>query len=181
MIEALATTDRLVLRIPRLSDLETCARLLGDYEVAKMLARVAYPYDMEAGKAYLANAVKNWGDVRIAPELAFHIDREGEMIGCIGFKKLQETPELGYWLGRPFWGMGYMHEALPAAINWVFENTSHDLIAAEAMTENPASLKVMDRIGFRTVGEVGCASAAREATLPAIRKELQRADFVFGL
>lgn len=181
MSQALVATERLSLRKPAMADLDACAELLGDYEVAKMLARVSYPYDLDAGRAYLATAIRNWADASRAPELAFHIDHKGQMIGYIGFKKLQETPEIGYWLGRPFWGKGFMSEALSAAINWMFENTGHDQIAAEAMTENPASLKVMDKIGFRTVGEVGCASVSRGTTMPAIRKELKRTDFVYGL
>jgi RimJ/RimL family protein N-acetyltransferase len=116
-----------------------------------------------------------------ADELGFHFDHDGELIGGLGFKKLQETPEIGYWLGRPYWGKGYMSEALKAAIGWLFENTSHARLACEAMTENPASLRVMEKMGFRQVGEVGCASVSRGDTLPAIRTEMTRTDFLNGL
>ncbi|CTQ55366.1 Putative ribosomal N-acetyltransferase YdaF [Roseibium album] len=181
MSRPMIETDRLTIRPPRSDDLDRCAELLGDYEVAKMLSRVPHPYDLEQGREYLARSVQRWENVSQADELGFHFDHDGELIGGLGFKKLQETPEIGYWLGRPYWGKGYMSEALKAAIGWLFENTSHARIAGEAMTENPASLKVMEKMGFRKVGEVGCASVSRGDTLPAIRTEMTRTDFLNGL
>ncbi|MET1413426.1 GNAT family N-acetyltransferase [Roseibium sp. HPY-6] len=174
-------TGRLVLRPPHADDIDRCAELLGDYQVAKMLSRVPYPYDLEQGRQYLERSVARWENLAEADELGFHIDHEGELIGGLGFKKLQGTPEIGYWLGRAYWGKGFMSEALNAAIGWVFENTIHERLACEAMMENPASIKVMERTGFRPVGEVNCASVSRGETLPAIRSEMTRADFMRGL
>ena len=174
-------TKRLTLRPPVPEDLGRCAELLGDYEVAKMLSRVPYPYDLEQGRQYLERSAARWETVETADELGFHVDHQGEMIGGLGFKKLPQTPEIGYWLGRPYWGKGFMSEALTAAVAWMFDNTAHELLACEAMTENPASIKVMEKAGFRPVGEVGCASVSRGETLPAIRSELTRTDFMRGL
>ncbi|NKX62710.1 GNAT family N-acetyltransferase [Labrenzia sp. 5N] len=173
-------TERLVLRAPRPEDLDRCAELLGDYEVAKMLSRVTYPYDLEQGRAYLALSVERWSTWQEAEELGFQIDCDGLMIGGIGFKKLRETPEIGYWLGRAYWGKGYMSEAVQAAVAWLFGNTDHKLVACEAMTDNPASLGVARKLGFREVGEVGCASVSRGCTMPAIRTEMTRTDFLNG-
>jgi len=173
-------TGRLVLRVPRLEDLDRCAELLGDYEVAKMLSRVPHPYDLEVGRKKLQNSIARWTDWRQTDDLGFQIDLQGQMIGGVGFKKLRQTPEIGYWLGRPYWGKGYMSEAARAAVAWLFENTDHSMIACEAMTENPASLSVAKKIGFREVGEVGCASLSRGGTVPAIRTELTRTEFLNG-
>ncbi|MCK7613698.1 GNAT family N-acetyltransferase [Roseibium sediminicola] len=173
-------TERLVLRAPCPEDLSACAELLGDYEVAKMLSRVPYPYDLEGGRAYLARSVERWQDVAGADEIGFHVDHDGEMIGGMGFKKLQETPEIGYWLGRPYWGKGFMSEAVEAAVTWLFRNTDHERLAGEAMTENAGSLKVLEKLGFRLVGEVGCASVSRGATVPALRMEVTKTEFLNG-
>ncbi|POF34237.1 GNAT family N-acetyltransferase [Roseibium marinum] len=173
-------TDRLRLRPPVPADLERCAELLGDYEVARMLSRVPHPYDLERGRTSLQASVDSWADWKTAGDLGFQIDHEGEMIGGFAFKKLQETPEIGYWLGRPYWGRGFMSEAVGAAIDWLFRNTDHQLVACEAMTENPASLKVAEKLGFREVGQVDCASVSRGTTVPAIRMELTRKDFLNG-
>lgn len=173
-------TERLVLRAPCPEDLQSCARLLGDYEVAKMLSRVPYPYDLEGGRAYLARSVARWQNVSEADEVGFHFDHDGEMIGGMGFKKLQATPEIGYWLGRPYWGRGFMSEAVRAAVTWLFENTGHQRLAGEAMLENAGSLKVLEKLGFRLVGEVDCASVSRGETVPALRMEVTRTEFLNG-
>jgi RimJ/RimL family protein N-acetyltransferase len=173
-------TGRLVLRVARPEDLDRCAKLLGDYEVAKMLSRVSHPYDLDEGRRYLERSRVAWQNSAEADELGFQIDLGGQMIGGVGFKKLRQTPEIGYWLGRPYWGKGYMSEAAGAAVAWLFENTDHQLIACEAMTENPASLSIARKIGFREVGEVGCASLSRGGTVPAIRTELTRTEFLDG-
>lgn len=173
-------TERLILRAPRPEDLDRCAELLGDYEVAKMLSRVTYPYDLEQGRAYLALSAERWSNWQEAEELGFQIDCDDRMIGGVSFKKLRETPEIGYWLGRAYWGKGYMSEAVQAVVAWLFENTDHQLVACEAMTDNPASLGVARKLGFREVGEVGCASVSRGCTMPAIRTELTRTDFLNG-
>ncbi len=173
-------TDRLVLRPPRPGDLDRCAELLGDYEVAKMLSRVPYPYDMDQGRASLSRAQESWRDMRQAGQLTFQIDLDGQMIGSVAFKKLQETPEIGYWLGRAYWGKGFMSEAVGAAVGWLFNNFAHTRIACEAMTDNPASLNVAEKLGFTRVGEVGCVSASRGGTVPAIRAEVTREQFLNG-
>jgi len=173
-------TERLQLRAPVPADLERCAELLGDYEVAKMLSRVPYPYDLDAGRIYLARSVERWRNAAAADELGLHIDHDGQMIGGMGFKKLQATPEIGYWLGRPFWGKGFMSEAVGAAVTWLFRNTDHDRLAGEAMLENSGSLKVLEKLGFKLVGEVGCQSASRGATVPALRMEVTRTEFLNG-
>ena len=173
-------TERLLLRPPTVQDLERCADLLGDYEVAKMLARVPHPYDLKLGRSYLSRAAESWLKHQDAEELVFQIDHEGQMIGGLSFKELRETPEIGYWLGRPYWGKGFMSEAVEAAIAWLFQNTHHTRIASEVMTENPASLNVMEKLGFREVGEIGCTSLSRGDTMRAVRTELRRADFMNG-
>jgi RimJ/RimL family protein N-acetyltransferase len=173
-------TERLHLRAPCSQDLDRCAELLGDYEVVKMLSRVSYPYDLEAGRTYLTQSVERWRNIAEADELGFHVDHDGLMIGAVSFKTLRETPKIGYWLGRPFWGKGFMSEAVTAAVTWLFTNTDHEHLAGEAMTENAGSLKVLEKLGFRLVGEVGCASVSRGATVPALRMEVTRTEFLNG-
>jgi len=180
MSAVILKTNRLHLRAPAPEDLDSCAALLGDYEVAKMLSRVPYPYDLEAGRVYLARSEEHWRNVSQADELSFHIDHDGQMIGSIGFKTLRETPKIGYWLGRPSWGKGYMSEAAEAVVTWLFTQTDHECLAGEAMMENSGSLKVLERLGFRRVAQVGCTSVSRGATVPALRMEVTRTEFLNG-
>jgi len=180
MIPSEIRTARLVLRPPRPEDLGTCAELLGDYEVATMLSRVPYPYDLEAGRTFLERAAKSWKAPDTANELPFHIDHSGQMIGGLSFRTLQETPRIGYWLGRPYWGHGFMSEAVRAALEWLFHTTGHTRLVSEAMKTNAASLAIMMKMGFRQVGEGLCDSAAHSGPVLSVETELTRADFMTG-
>ncbi|GGB46523.1 N-acetyltransferase [Roseibium aquae] len=170
-------TARLRLRAPGSADLERCALLLGDYEVAKMLSRVPYPYDMEAGKAFLSCAAENWKSWPRSAEANFLIDCGGEMIGGISFKALHETPEIGYWLGRAYWGQGYIGEAIGAAIEWFFAATDHEILLGMAMEENERSINAMIKCGFEQVGRSASMSLARGDYVPDVVMKLTREAF----
>ncbi|EFO32951.1 acetyltransferase [Roseibium sp. TrichSKD4] len=170
-------TQRLVLRQPRASDIQMIAQHLGDYEVAKMLARVPYPYDLETGRQRLQKIIEWWEKPSSAPELVFHVDHKGQMIGSVSFKALHETPEIGYWLGRPHWGQGMMSEAVAAAIDWLFQTTDHEMVLGTAMEENTNSLNVLTKCGFEAIGRSASMSLARGDYVPDIVMKLTRNAF----
>lgn len=166
-------TARLTLRAPNDGDLARIVALIGDYEVSKMLAHAPHPYTEAHGREWLGQTI---GDGE-AGELVFAIDDGSGLIGAVSFRDLQKTPVIGYWLGRSYWGRGYMSEAARAALDWLFRTTDHDTVIAEAMDDNPASLKVQEKLGFTVVGAGSCPSRARGESLPATKTELKRADF----
>lgn len=173
MNESLKTV-RLVLRAPNKGDLARLIELAGDYEVSKMLSVIPHPYSREDGEAWL----KKVAEADPSEEMSFAIDDGGGLIGVITFRQLQDEPVIGYWLGHPYWGNGYMTEACHAALTWLFSATGCDSVYGEAMEENPASIAVMKRMGFREEGRAQCASAARGEALPALRLKLERFDFL---
>ena len=171
-------TDRLVLRQPHEADLPEIARLLGDFEVVKNLSRVPYPYDMDAGRKWLKLAAESWQNPAQAQDLSAMMTLEGRVAGCISLKSLQLNPEIGYWLGRDYWGRGLMSEAAGAMVSWFFANTGHERLAGEAMTDNPASLRVLMKAGFRITGDAVCNSLSRGCDVPAVRTEIRRQDLM---
>ena len=81
--------------------------------------------------------------------------KAGELIGVTG---LHPEPEhgrarLGYWIGRPFWGQGYATEAARAAVGWAFEGLDVRRLHAESFARNPASCRVLEKIGMRVLRE----------------------------
>ncbi|NVK35999.1 MAG: GNAT family N-acetyltransferase [Rhodobacteraceae bacterium] len=170
-------TKRLVLRMPSSDDLESIVSMLSDYEVTKMLSRVPHPYSEEDGRVFLQTVESQEAEWPNGEELTFFVDHSGEMIGAVFFRKLQGEPEIGYWLGKAFWGNGFMSEAVAAALDWLFNTTQHDRVSAEAMMENPASLNVMKKLGFEVVGESSCASRARGEAVRATKVVLSRDGF----
>jgi RimJ/RimL family protein N-acetyltransferase len=63
-----------------------------------------------------------------------------------------DVPELGYWLGVPYWNKGYATEALHALIDYAFTDLSHEALQAGARVTNPASRRVLEKCGFQWTG-----------------------------
>lgn len=165
---AVLTTSRLVLREPRCADAARIADYAGDFEVARMTARIPYPYGKSDAEHWLA-AVETEGG-------AFAIELGGEFIGCCGLAMLDErTAEIGYWIGRPWWGRGFATEAVGALVTQAFRTPGLHLLRAYRFADNPASGRVLEKTGFRPVGlptEHWCE--ARRALVAAISYECRR-------
>lgn len=153
-------TERLSLRPLRLTDAAALHRLVNDWEVAKMLARVPFPYPRELADEWI---VSTWA--RIAAGEAWHLaivgEEQGEevLVGCVGLtldpargNGVREA-ELGYWVGRRFWGHGVAPEAAGRLVRWGFANLDMDRIRASVLEDNGRSAAVLRRLGFREVGE----------------------------
>ena len=81
--------------------------------------------------------------------------KNGEMIGSIGITIISECDlkgELGYKIGSRWWNQGYSSEAARAVINYMFCNTDIERIDAFCSVENPASKKVMEKVGMHYEG-----------------------------
>jgi RimJ/RimL family protein N-acetyltransferase len=74
----------------------------------------------------------------------------GELIGGIGLRvdKQHDTAELGYWIGKPYWGNGYCTEAVAAMVEFGFSQFGWRKIYAEHFSDNPASGRVLEKLGF---------------------------------
>ncbi len=170
-------TKRLLLRRPDAADLDQCARLLGDFDVVKTLARVPYPYDMASGKDYLARTADIWPLGAQAGSLTFFLEQERVMIGALTFKDMQRSPGIGYWLGKPYWGQGLMSEAIAAGLKWFFASSAQDVVVAGAMTENEGSKRVLVKQGFEVTGHGQIYCLARDCEIADTNYRLTREAF----
>jgi RimJ/RimL family protein N-acetyltransferase len=149
-------TPRLALRPLEAVDAPALARLIDDEAIARMTSRVPHPYSLDDAEGFIAYA-------RTGPEKVFAIEKhEGELAGVIGFHGEPATPEIGYWIGRPHWGKGYATEAGRAAMDWAHRRWGKRALRAGHFADNPASGRVLDKLGFLYTGEVRrMASVAR--------------------
>jgi RimJ/RimL family protein N-acetyltransferase len=158
-------TARLRLRPPRLNDALSIAALADDIEVARMTTGIPHPYPEADAEAFLRRAA------RLDPreEALFAVDLPGEgAVGLIGFHTGAEgVVEIGFWLGRPFWGRGYMSEAVLAAMDWARATWGRRWMVSGHFVDNPASGRVLIKAGFLYTGEVlWRASSARGEAAP---------------
>lgn len=159
-------TKRLKLRQLRISDAERIAQLCGDPAVATMLARAPLPYLPVAAEGFILTlAARKSRD----QEFVYAVDLPGEgLIGMIGADKSPEGAfDVGYWVGRPYWGRGHASEALSAFLS---EATKLGSLVAGHFTDNPASGRVLEKAGFAYTGEMAnLFSLARGKSAPVRR------------
>ncbi|HVY51920.1 MAG TPA: GNAT family N-acetyltransferase [Devosia sp.] len=147
MLPGKIETRRLVLRAPIRGDVPDLVRLADNRNVSSKLARMPSPYTRADAIGFIEIFAQR------ADERPYAITLDGHLIGVIGFTFQENVPpELGYWLGEPYWGQGYMTEAGRALIEAAHRTRQYDRIVAKALAGNAASLHVLDKLGFVRLG-----------------------------
>lgn len=171
-------TERLVLRRPRLRDAPRIAALLNNFEVTKNLARVPYPYTINMAVDWLIRQKKEWSPDTIT--FAVCEPREG-LMGFCGMHREGRDAEIGYWLGEPFWGKGYMTEAAAAVIDWYFASSSASRMVSGVFYFNAPSLAIQEKLGFVRTGIGKRICLAQNTDIDHIETELTRDAFYKAL
>jgi RimJ/RimL family protein N-acetyltransferase len=140
-------------------------RLINDFEVAKQLARVPFPYPQDAADEWIARAEKCLGDGS-AIQLAIAGRDDPVLLGGIGLEidRSAREAELGYWVARRYWGHGVAAEAAARIASWALANLDIDRLVARAALDNAASQRVLEKAGFVATGEGEGFSMARGET-----------------
>ena len=109
-----------------------------------------HPYSIEDAIDFINR------NLEISPPQNFCIDYNNECIGMIGILPLNDvyrrSAEIGYWLGEPFWGKGIMTEATKSISGWAFQNFDIVRLQAGIFQWNKASMRVMEKAGFKLEG-----------------------------
>ena len=171
-------TERLLLRPLRPTDAEALHRLVNDWAVVRNLTRLPFPYPRDLAGEWIASTAR-----QIEAGTAYHLaitgqEDDSELVGCIGLR-LDITPRvgnLGYWVGRRFWGHGVASEAAARLSRWALANLDLDRLEAHAAADNPASAAVLRRAGFREAGQGEAAFLARGGKHPVLHFEATRDD-----
>jgi RimJ/RimL family protein N-acetyltransferase len=165
-------SERLILRPPRPSDIEAMTVWLSDYDVARMTARVPHPYGEEHAEEFLA-----------LPPDGRHVfvienKQSGLFLGMTGLNPDGDGFEFGYWLGKPFWGVGYATEAAHRLARYAFEELGSETVHAGWFADNPASGHVLAKLGARHNGSTMRDCRARGRAVLCHDMLLTRADFL---
>jgi RimJ/RimL family protein N-acetyltransferase len=110
-------TARLVLRPLRDSYVDDIVAAIGEYDVAKMLARVPHPYTRDHAAAYIGFTRRSAAAQR---SLILGVTIGDRLIGAVSLDAIPSRNRLGYWLVRDQWGHGYATEAVAAVIAYAF-------------------------------------------------------------
>ncbi|MCJ2015062.1 GNAT family N-acetyltransferase [Methylobacterium sp. J-076] len=169
-------TRRLWLRWPTACDADSLQSLAGDEAVAETTARIPHPLDRAAVDAFVvASRAANLAGTGLTLALCER-SRPGRAIGMIEIARGADSAvaQLGYWLGRPYWGAGLMTEAADALVHAWFAWTPATRLDASARVANPASRRVLEKAGFVRTGRGPAGVPARGGAGEADRFRLER-------
>ena len=142
-------TARLTLRAPIRGDVPALTQLANNPNIAEKLSRLPSPYTSRDAIAFIEIFAQRPDERPYA--ITTH---NGDFLGIVGFTfAMGQHPELGYWLGEPHWGKGLMSEAVKGLIEAAHATHLFPVIRARALTSNPQSIKVLERAGFKNIGE----------------------------
>ncbi|MFN3387631.1 MAG: GNAT family N-acetyltransferase [Allosphingosinicella sp.] len=166
-----ARTQRLLLRPGWSQDTEAFHAAIRDEGIVRNLASAPWPYTLADARAFLATERKP-----SEPASLIFLRGAGapELVGVIGIGPRPDGEmDLGYWIARAHWGRGYATEAGRAVIAMARDSLRMTRLSAGHFVDNPASGRVLEKLGFRPTGRiVPRYSAGRGASAPCRLYEL---------
>ena len=148
-------TRRLLLRPFEAGDAQAIANLAGDAAVADTTLNIPHPYTLADALAWIGTHAENFAQRREVV-LAVVRKEDGALLGACGLVLSPEhrRGELGYWVGKAYWGQGYCTEAARALVEYGFRTLGLERIYAQHFSRNPASGRVMQKLGMRHEGHL---------------------------
>ncbi len=148
-------TERLTLRVHALSDIPALMPLIGAREVAATTLRIPHPYTESDARDFIASteeALSSGSGLR----LGIVLRERDTLCGGVGLRIEPDhrRAELGYWVGVPYWGKGYATEAARAVVKYGLGTLGLHRIFASHFANNPASARVLRKIGMRHEGSL---------------------------
>lgn len=146
-------TERLLLREFRMVDAPTVQRLAGKRDVARKTVNIPHPYNDGMAEAWIQRH-RRIGETGELLTYAVTLKLDHAVIGAISLRieKRNHLAELGYWIGKPYWNKGYCTEAARAVVDYGFDELALNRVQARHMTTNPASGRVMQKVGMKYEG-----------------------------
>lgn len=168
-------TPRLLLRPPLPADVAVLSEQSSDFDISRMTSRMPFPNPPDSVRQWMASLSSGEELARVALlndapiGVCSHMFRQGPGVS-----------EIGYWVGKPFWGRGFATEMLRALIRSGFEIHGLDRITIRHFIDNPASARVIAKCGFvathRSVGQSLARGTSTQSQNYALSHDQARAQ-----
>jgi ribosomal-protein-alanine N-acetyltransferase len=146
-------TEHLLLRPFNLADAPIVQKMAGDEAIASMTLNIPHPYEDGMAEEWIGTHRQSFeaGEEAV---FAIVLRDNSTLIGAIGLTTNQEheRAEMGYWIGKPYWGNGYCTEAAREIVKFGFTKLALTRIQATHFAQNPASGRVMQKVGMTYEG-----------------------------
>lgn len=147
-------TERLFLRAFSLADSPRVRELAGERDVADTTLNLPHPYEEGIAEEWIGGLAPAW-EARERLTLAITTESDG-LVGAAGLRLVLDhrRAELGYWIGKPYWDRGFATEASRAILGYGFDQLDLHRIVARHFPRNPASGRVMRKLGMAHEGRL---------------------------
>jgi RimJ/RimL family protein N-acetyltransferase len=135
------------------ADAPAVQRLANNRNIADTTLNIPHPYDISAAEEWIATHAEKW-QARELMVFAVLDNASTDLLGACGLtiNERFERAEIGYWIGEPYWGHGYCTEAAELVLKYGFEELHLHRIHGSYLARNPASGRVMQKIGMQYEG-----------------------------
>ena len=142
-------SERLLLRSLTLEDAQDVQHLAGERDIASTLSNMPHPYEDGMAEEWIRSCASKF-EKDEALNFAIIRRTDKKLIGGIEFRldRENESGELGYWIGKPYWNCGYATEAARAVVAYGFEVLKLNRVHAKHFKRNAASRRVLEKIGM---------------------------------
>ena len=139
-------TERLLIKTPEIDDKFELTQLINDKDVIKWLSEIPFPYTLCHAEEFIERSRER---VLKQESYNFMIFQDKKMIGGIGLSEFNnKSCQVGYWLGKKYWGNGFATEALKSILDFGFDQLSLEKIYAAYKIGNEGSIRVLNKSGF---------------------------------
>lgn len=166
-------TDRLILRPTERTDAPRLTAIQSNWKVTRMLRLAPWPADADVMASWLSEHADEW---RTGTAYRFAVTEGDDLIGVVDLDGIGEgTGDLGYWYDEPWWGGGYATEAAQAVVRFALRDLGLASLTAGHAIDNPASGRVLEKLGFRPIRDGVRFSGPRGEEIPYRFLELRTA------
>jgi len=161
-------TVHLSARPPELEDAPRITEFFQEESLVKMLGRAPWPYTLKDAKQWIKLVTKTRAK---GTEYAFALHHPDHgLVGSVGMFRVQDDIwEIGYWIGKPYWGKGYVTEAAKGLLDWAEHEMGITRYVSGHIFDNPASGHVLEKLGFERVGEIDMYVKGRDCKVASPR------------
>ena len=139
-------TERLLIKTPEIDDKFELTQLINDKDVIKWLSEIPFPYTLSHAEEFIEKSRER---VLKQESYNFMIFQDKKMIGGIGLSEFNnKSCQVGYWLGKKYWGNGFATEALKSILDFGFDQLNLEKIYAAYKIGNEGSIRVLNKSGF---------------------------------
>ena len=144
-------TTRLLLRMPKMNDAESIfQKYAQDEEVTKFL--IWRPHqNIDTTRKFIHRCIRSWKEETAFPWVIVR-KKDEQLIGMLELRIEGFRADLGYAIGREFWGHGYATEVTKSVIKWALEQENIYRVWATCDIENLASARVLEKAGMQREG-----------------------------